>query len=180
MVMMIPLGASAHDRTTSSRISTHSDIADGSETEHISQQKRSSRQSNTRILERHLLSQHNETQTAPPAYSVYAPQESIEIDNEKERLRRFLSHLLSLDYGLRRQCPDKLLKEDWLHFNRLGKIAFKTFVSHHRATKKTTILLDWSDKCCWHPDIDRYITKPARTMGISTSKLIETYTGYRN
>lgn len=107
----------------------------------------------------------------PPAYTPYAGDEEKLMLAEKERLRRFLSVLLSMDYGMRKHCPDKLLKDDWLHYTRLSGIALKVFSTHHRPDPTRTILLDWSDVCCHHPEVDEYIKKPARALGIQTSKV---------
>ena len=89
---------------------------------------------------------------------------------EAERLRGFLSHILSIDYDARKHCPDPLLKEDWIHYTRLARLAFDAYAAHHPPTRSSTILLDWSDECCRHPEVDQHIVAPAVVLGIETSE----------
>lgn len=87
-------------------------------------------------------------------------------------MRRFLSHLLSLDYRVRDACPDKLRKDDWYHFTNLAVIAHNVHYSHHHRSVDDMILLDWNDRCCLHPEVDKFINAPASMLGIETSKSI--------
>jgi hypothetical protein len=61
----------------------------------------------------------------PPPYSCCAWADAdVAISAEKERLRRFLSHCLSLDYDLRKDCPDKLSDP-----NKLSHSSFRVLLS---------------------------------------------------
>ena len=106
----------------------------------------------------------------PPYYFCAWAAADVVFSAEKERLRRFLSHCLSLDYDLRKSCPDRLRREDWYHFVWLSKLSCDVHKAHHPATATRSILLNWSDSCCHHAEIERYIKKPAEALGIETSK----------
>lgn len=110
---------------------------------------------------------------SPPPYYPHIALEDPDMIWPKERLRRSLSHLLSRDYNLQDQCPDRLRKDDWYFFMRLGDMSHKVFYSHRHSelpSIKCNIWHDWSDVCCKHPDIDRYIKWPAKALGIDTSE----------
>lgn len=103
---------------------------------------------------------------------VEAPSEIAESETpsvEKERLRCFLSHILSVSYSLEDECPDRLRKDDWIRYLHLTKLAFEVFNSHHPPSRGSSIVLDWSDECCHHPDVDRLIKAPAFALGIEAS-----------
>lgn len=100
------------------------------------------------------------------SYDLTRSMDEQTLSEEKERLRRFLSHILSMSYNLDAQCPDRLRKEDWIHYLRLIKLAFEAYNSHHPTSRSSSIVLDWSDECCGHPDVDRWIKAPALALGL--------------
>lgn len=112
-----------------------------------------------------------ETDTSPPKYSLHAKEDEAALLFEKERLRRFLSVLLSIDYQLFHACPDRLRRDDWCHFMRLSRIAHEVFYSVRPKLPSQVLIIheDWSDERHFHLEIDKYIKCPARALGIDTS-----------
>ena len=79
---------------------------------------------------------HDMCDDPPPPYNEREPEV-----HSKERLRRFLSYCLAVDYGLEETCPDKLRKDDWYHFTRLSLLCY----TQHRSSPsaQAPIMFDW-------------------------------------
>ena len=81
--------------------------------------------------------------------------------SDVERLRRFLSYCLAVDYGLQSSCPD---------FTHLGKLCYDDYTRKH--PNDPSLLLSWTDDCCTHKDIECYVLEPAEALDIPSGKRV--------
>jgi hypothetical protein len=106
------------------------------------------------------MSSDNMTREEADEDSVTSVKECQVDASDVERLRRFLVYCLAVDYGLQSCCPDTLRKDDWLHFTHLGKLCYEDYICKHPTS--STPLSNWTDDCCNHKEVERYLLQPAR------------------
>ncbi|TKA83886.1 hypothetical protein B0A55_00107 [Friedmanniomyces simplex] len=78
----------------------------------------------------------------PPPYTE---QPTNHWDSNPERLRRFLSYCLAVDYGLETVMPDRLRRDDWSHFMSTSSACYAYWREQRckSPTMFSTSYLDW-------------------------------------
>ncbi|GIZ41124.1 hypothetical protein CKM354_000444000 [Cercospora kikuchii] len=104
----------------------------------------------------------------PPAYTLYPTNSRTDSSPEiTERLRRFLSFCLAVDYGLRTRTPDQITSDDFCHFARLAKRCYKAFPSSrgHIMSYVGNVVSD-------DPFITEHLLTPAQALGIPSQAVL--------
>ncbi|EME39788.1 hypothetical protein DOTSEDRAFT_27747 [Dothistroma septosporum NZE10] len=121
--------------------------------------------------------------TAPPPYSLHdtastvrssrrdrEPSRGNDNDPKVERLRRFLSFCLAVDYEAHLLTPDTLDKATWCHFISLFLIAasllYHSVLQQRRASTYELVPPTWPSNLT-HPQLEKHIFKPSRHLGIN-------------
>lgn len=101
----------------------------------------------------------SEWDVPPPPYSGLE-----EPTPEIARLRRFLSFCLAIDYECLEISPDLLDKKELLHWAAISQLCFGVFTKARPRSRWP--LLDWPKNAVHHPQIEKYILKPATALGV--------------
>ncbi|KAK4612128.1 hypothetical protein CLAFUW4_12970 [Fulvia fulva] len=82
-----------------------------------------------------------------------------------ERLRRFLSFCIAVDYDAHLLTPDTLDKVTWCHFMSLFLMSHELLIRRSRPTHSTKASQTWPSHLT-HAQLEKHIFRPARKLGV--------------
>lgn len=93
-------------------------------------------------------------------------------DQRVERLRRFLSFTLAIDYDLQDSTPDKLSAFDWSHFVLLAQTVARSCPTASRRCSSNLCYLNHCLRSTASAELRSQIVEPAAILGISSRMVI--------
>lgn len=111
----------------------------------------------------------------PPPYTKEPPPYTLDPTNSRtscspevtERLRKFLSFCLAVDYGLRTRTPDQITLDDFRHFAGLARRCYKVFPS-----SRGPVMSYVGNVVSDDPIITEHLLTPAQALGIPSQAVL--------